>query len=165
MGSGATKGRTFDWIPNHLQDTNGEIVPRSILNLWALAAKDELDNNRAKDGFLLSPLSIRQVIEEVSDRRVIELSEEYPWLKIIVPQLAGEEVPMFPEKFRGLLQKIDWQSQPPTERPISQKPSDIIDQLLKIGVLRLIPDGRIHVPDIYLYGFKMKRRGGIRRPR
>jgi hypothetical protein len=69
------------------------------------------------------------------------------------------------QKFTDLLQNIDWQSQPATDRPISQKPSDIVDQLLKIGVLRLTHDGRIHVPDIYLYGFKMKRRGGIRRPR
>ncbi len=164
MGSGRTKGRTFEWLPKHLQDANGEIVPRSILNLLALAAKDELDHYRAKGDFLLSPLSIRQVIEEVSDHRVRELSEEYPWLEIIRPQLEGQEVPMPRQRFTDLLQKIDWQSPPPTDRPISQKPSDIVDQLLKIGVLRLTSDGRIHVPDIYLYGFKMKRRGGIRRP-
>jgi len=165
MGSSYTRGRTFEWIPNHLQDTNGEIVPRSILNLLALAAKDELENSRAKPPYLLSPSSIRKVIEEVSDHRVTELSEEYHWLEIIRPQFEGQEVPMPRQNFTRLLRKIDWQSVPKRNLPKSQNPSAIVDDLLNIGVLRLTNDRRIHVPDIYLYGFKMKRRGGVRRPR
>ncbi len=163
MGRGPTKGRTFEWIPNHLQDTNGEIVPRSILDLFALAAKDELENSRAKNGLLLSHLSIRTAIEEVSKYRITELVEEYPWLEDLRPHLESQEVPMSRHEFESLLAGIDWQNIKSIHRPLRQKPSDIVDHLLKIGILRLTSDHRIHVPDIYLYGFKMKRRGGIKR--
>jgi len=165
MGQGAAKGRTFDWIPKHLQDANGEAVPRSMLNLFALAAQDELDHSRAKDDFLLSHQSIRTAIEEVSQQRITELTEEYSWLEQLRPPLAEKEVPMLREEFEKLLETIDWQSIETIKRPPKQKSSDIVDNLLKIGILRLTSDKRIHVPDIYLYGFKMKRRGGISRPK
>lgn len=165
MGSGPTKGRTFEWVPNHLQDANGEIVPRSMLNLLALAAKDEVANKRIKDtNLLLSPLSIRGVLEEVSAHRVTELAEEYPWLDVIKSRFQGKQVPMGRLDFINLLEGINWSLQEPNNHPVSQEPSKIVDNLLKIGVLRLTSDQRIHVPDIYLYGFRMKRKGGTRRP-
>lgn len=167
MGSGVTKGRTFEWIPNHLQDTKGEIVPRSILNLLSLAADDELKNRRVspESTLLLSPLSIRQAMEEVSARRVVELAEEYPWLDIIKPKLFDRQVPMTQEDFVGLLLELDWDQVEPTRRPPSQLPAKIMEELLRLGVLRRTYDQRIHVPDIYLYGLGLKRKGGIGRPK
>lgn len=165
MGGGLTKGRTFEWIPNHLRDTNRKIVPRSYLNLLAQAAKDELENARAKDNFLLSPLSIVRSIEAVSEYRIRELGEEYPWLEILSPIFNDLDIPITRKKLTNLLRGIEWQNEEPSRGPSRQSPSEIVDDLLKIGILRLTSDRRIHVPDLYLYGFKMKRRGGIRRPR
>lgn len=164
MGKGPKKGRTFEWIPNHLQDANGEIVPRSMLNLFSLAAKDELSNSRAKENFLLSPLSIAEAIQRVSDYRIDELHEEYPWLKELIRPLEGQQVPMKRQSVEELLEAVDWQilDSIPSER---RNPSAIVDHLLKIGILRLTSDYRIHVPDIYLYGFGLKRKGGIRQPK
>jgi len=165
MGGGLIKGRTFEWIPSQLRDTNRKMVPRSYLNLLAQAAKDELENARAKDNFLLSPLSIARSIEPVSEYRIRELAEEYPWLETLRPIFNDLDIPITRKKFTNLLKGIDWQKEEASRRPSRQTPSEIVDDLLKIGVLRLTSDRRIHVPDIYLYGFKMKRRGGIRRPK
>lgn len=162
MGRGPKKGRTFEWIPNHLQDANGEIVPRSIINLFSLAAEDEIANRRASKT-LLSPVSFGAAIEQVSERRIKELEEEYPWLAAVRLPLQGQQVPMTKERLIELMRQVDWSS---VERlPVSQDPNRLISDMLQIGILRLTREGRIHVPDIYLYGFGLKRKGGIRRPR
>jgi hypothetical protein len=162
MGRGPKKGRTFEWIPNHLQDANGEIVPRSIINLFSLAAEDEIANRRASKT-LLSPVSFGAAIEQVSERRIKELEEEYPWLAAVRLPLQGQQVPMTKERLIELMRQVDWSG---VERlPVSQDPNRLISDMLQIGILRLTREGRIHVPDIYLYGFGLKRKGGIRRPR
>jgi hypothetical protein len=163
MGKGPSKGRSFDWIPNHLQDANGEIAPRPMLNLFALAAEDENKHRRASPALLLSPESLRLAIEAVSARRIDELKEEYKWLTQVHPRLSGQHVPMERETMAKLLQDIPWEVE--QARYTSAMPDRLIADLLQIGVFRLTSDGRIHVPDIYLYGFGMKRRGGIRRPK
>ncbi len=162
MGGGPKKGRTFAWIPNHLQDAIGEIVPRSMINLFSLAAQDELEHSRASET-LLSPLSFQVALEETSRRRILELQEEYPWLEAVRPVLTGRHVPIPRDDLAILLGEIEWSG---VERPpISREPNALIDSMLQIGILRLTLDKRIHVPDIYLYGFGLKRKGGIRRPR
>jgi len=163
MGGGPKKGRTYEWIPNHLQDANGEIVPRSMLNLFSLAAQDELDNHRAAESLLLSPVSFGPAIEQVSERRIKELEEEYLWLAALRLPLQGQQVPITSSNLTKLLSEVDWAS---VDRPpVSTDPRRLISDMLKIGILRLTTEQRIHVPDIYLYGFDLKRKGGIRRPK
>jgi len=164
MGRGPKKGRTFEWIPNHLQDANGEIVPRSIINLFSLAAEDELAHHRATNT-LLSPVSFGAAIEQVSERRIKELEEEYPWLAAVRLPLQGQQVPMTNERLSELLQQVDWSGVDRDRLPVSTDPKRLINDMLQIGILRLTSEKRIHVPDIYLYGFDLKRKGGIRRPR
>ncbi|MEI7835486.1 MAG: hypothetical protein WCK05_03645 [Planctomycetota bacterium] len=38
-------------------------------------------------------------------------------------------------------------------------------ELERLGVLRVRPDGRVDVPDLYRYGYEIKRKGGVARPR
>ena len=45
MGTGVKKGYTYRWIPNHLQDGNARVVPRSLFNLMRFAAAHALKNN------------------------------------------------------------------------------------------------------------------------
>ena len=42
---------------------------------------------------------------------------------------------------------------------------EILDVLLTLGVVMKTTDGRINVPEIYLHGFGLKRKGGIKRPK
>lgn len=162
MGAGPTKGRTFEWPPNHLQDANREIVPRSMLNLFALAARHERERS-GSGNLLLSPTSFAVAINKVSELRIKELvEEEYPWLDALRTFLEGQQVPMQRQQLIGILQEIDWNKM--ERRPPSTDPNKLLEHLLELGILRRTEDKRIHVPDIYLYGFNLKRKGGIRRP-
>lgn len=162
MGKTRKKGASFDWPPNHLQDALGEIFPRLMLNLFSLAAEDEIEFRRAPESLLLAPESVSAGITEVSERRIKELLEEHPWLESVKPRLYGQRVPMVRSEMAALLPKThDWGSM----SPINPDPEAVIDHLLRIGVFRITTDRRIHVPDIYLYGFGLKRSGGIRRPK
>jgi hypothetical protein len=42
---------------------------------------------------------------------------------------------------------------------------EILEALLELGIVIQSPDGRINVPELYLYGFGLKRKGGIKRPK
>ncbi len=162
MGKDRKKGASFDWPPNHLQDALGEIFPRSMLNLFSLAAKDELEHHRAPENLLLAPESVSVAIEQVSMRRIQELLEEFPWLRAVQTVLRGQRVPMERSEMAALIATIRvW----PDGKPRSIDPDTVIEELLRIGVVRITLDRRVHVPDIYLYGFGLKRSGGIRRPR
>ena len=41
----------------------------------------------------------------------------------------------------------------------------IFEMLEKLGIVFVARDGRVNVPEIYLHGFGMKRKGGLRRPK
>lgn len=162
MGGSPKKGRTFEWIPNHLQDARGEIFPRSVLTLFARAAEDELEFHRTART-LLSPLSLGAAIEQVSEHRIRELEEEYPWLSALRSGLCGQQVPMQRSLLTSLIADVDWSQV--DRKPDTFDAEKLIGHMLQIGILRETTDRRIHVPDIYLYGFGLKRKGGIRRPR
>jgi len=73
------------------------------------------------------------------------------WLAHLLKRLADEE----PQIAR----------QVPTDRLPHIDGSTAIDELVDLGVLRIRDDGRIDVPDIYRYGFGIKRQGGVARPK
>lgn len=41
----------------------------------------------------------------------------------------------------------------------------VLEELVDLGVLSIRQTGKIDVPDIYRYGFKIKRKGGVARPK
>ncbi|MCS7281993.1 MAG: hypothetical protein RMK65_06580 [Anaerolineae bacterium] len=161
MGKGPKKGRSFEWIPNHLQDANGEIVPRSIIHLFSEAAKYTQARPEETAEAIIPPTAFAASLEKASNQRIQELLEEYPWLEKVRVVLKGQHVPIPQEQLAALLQPIDWEGGP---QPPFKDADMLIYYMIKIGILYLTLDKRIHVPDIYLYGFGLKRKGGIRRP-
>jgi hypothetical protein len=100
-----------------------------------------------------------------SEDRIKELAqEEYPWLDSLKTTLRGLEVPMARDKFLEAVQSTRW-SEKPEKQPPATKPEEILQYLLQLGVLENRSDGRINMPEIYLYGFNVKRRGGVKRPK
>jgi hypothetical protein len=97
-------------------------------------------------------------LQRTSESRVAELLEEYKFVSRM-HHLEGETV---------LLDRRD------VEQMLSRPHGDpdgleddgerVVDELVRIGVLSLRPNGRIDVPDIYRYGFKIKRKGGVAHP-
>ena len=163
MGTDPTRGETYRWFFNHLQDSRGMIAPRSFLKLYENAAeRQRREGQKLPSDYLLSPSQVQGALEDVSSDRIDELAEEYPWVRVLKKSLAGNTVPMARKEFAMLLKKTEWET---GAQPRHTQPEQLVDDLLSLGILRETEDKRIHVPDIYLYGFGLKRKGGIRRPK
>jgi hypothetical protein len=162
MGRGVKKGYTYRWIPNHLQDAHQRVVPRSLINLVGLAAREALRRAPAAvDDKLLSPAELQSALEGASLRRVRELGEEH----MVVARL---------QNLQGLTLMLDareacrWLAAKPEgggDDGFGDDGAAVVAELLRLGVLRRRPDGRIDVPDLYRFGYHIKRRGGVRQPR
>lgn len=165
MGANPRKGRTYNWIPNHLQDSDGRIAPRSFLRLFVIAA--EIRKNKGDypvDTRLLQPQDLQAALQQTSQDRIGELTqEEYPWINDIQVNLKGLEAPIPKEIFLEAIQNTKWREE---YRPPHSEAEDILYYLKKLGVVEIrLTDERINIPEIYLYGFEMKRRGGVKRPK
>jgi len=163
MGANAKKGITYRWIPNHLQDASGRIAPRSFLKLFALAAQSRIENssNDEQNIILLQPSDLQGALMNTSDYRIRELQEEYPWLESLKTSLIDLTAPIQKEIFLDRIKSTIWN---PKKQPPVTKPEGILQYLLQLGVVESRSDGRINMPEIYLYGFKVKRKGGVKRP-
>ncbi|MCA9543971.1 MAG: hypothetical protein KC613_06255 [Myxococcales bacterium] len=164
MGRGVSKGYTHRWIPNHLQDARGDVVPRSLVNLLRFAAQRALEQGpRAEGARLLHRTELRWALEDTSRHRAQELREEHP----VVRRL---------EHLRGLVllaqrDKVAARLADPAPLGLFERNDDgfgsdgaaVLEALLDLGVLKARSDGRIDVPDIYRFGFGIKRKGGVSR--
>ncbi len=165
MGSDPRRGATYQWFLNHLQDSRGDIAPRSFLKLFESSAARQVDAGLPTTAHLISPEQISGALAEVSKDRISELKEEYGWIGEIGRKLKGQTVPMERGEFRKLIRGLNWRELPELLTAKTDRLGWLIDYLVSLGILRETADKRIHVPDIYLFGFGLKRKGGIRRPR
>ena len=164
MGANPRKGITYRWIPNHLQDAGGRIAPRSFLKLFTLAAERRIEQASTPEETLLQPADLQGALMDTSEDRIIELKEEYPWLESLKDSFAGLNAPIPKEDFLEAIESTQW-SEKPEKRPPATKPAEILRYLLQLGVVESRLDGRINMPEIYLYGFKVRRKGGVKRPK
>jgi hypothetical protein len=165
MGATPKKGITYRWIPNHLQDAGGRIAPRSFLTLFALAAQSRTANfppSSEQNAALLQPSDLQGALMNTSEYRIRELQEEYLWLESLKTGLTGLTAPIPREVFLERVRDTSWshEKQPPVTTP-----EGILQYLLQIGVVENRSDGRINMPEIYLHGFKVKRKGGVKHPK
>ena len=161
MGKGLKKGYTYRWIPNRLQDAHVRIVPRSLLNLIGEAASTACHQTpQARYSRLLHPAELYAALAETSRRRVGELAEEH---KIVarLENLRGLTVMLDPSFVKRKLSK----ERPDKPDQFKGDGSQVMDELIRLGVLNVRSDGRIDVPDIYRYGYDIKRKGGVAKPR
>jgi len=157
MGRGVKKGYTYRWIPNHLQDGHGRIVPRSLFNLVRFAADHALEASpRAVGRQLLHYTELQAALVKTSDRRVDELAEEYSVVKRVEALRGG----MAPFSRSDALAKLDAGAGPGETRG-----EQLVDELIGIGVFTERKDRRLDLPDIYRYGLGVKRKGGSARPK
>jgi hypothetical protein len=158
MGKGPKKGYTHRWIPARLKEAGGRIVPRSFLSLFAYAAKAALRDPPGR-GPLMTSSHLVQALAETSNVRVNELREEFPVVGRLA-NLRGQAMLMLKTNVIRLLAK-------PTDRDdgFGKDGASAFEELLRIGVLEVHADARIDVPDIYRYGYGIKRKGGAASPR
>jgi hypothetical protein len=158
MGKGPKKSYTHRWIPARLKDAGGRIFPRSFLRLFAYAAKAALLDPPGR-GPLIASSHLVQALEATSNDRVNELREEYPVVGRLA-NLQGQTMPMVKADVLQLL------ARPTTDDDgFGKDGASAFEELLRIGVLEIRTDARIDVPDIYRYGYGIKRKGGAATPR
>ena len=111
------------------------------------------------------PSSLQGALAEVSKDRVNELLlEEYGWLEVLRNKLEGQSMLMGHTEFLKCLDLENW----PEDGRLAltgASPEELLDALKELGIFWETEDGRINVPEIYLHGFGLRRRGGIQRPK
>jgi hypothetical protein len=167
MGTSPKKGESYLWTPNHLQDAKGELAPRSFLKCYSFAAQTMLKSGNEKllaqleKTYLLTPSSIQGAVQEVSQDRVEELKEDFPWLSELKEVLTGETLLMSETDFKVRLKQLIDRANP------EMLPANTVEGMERIlqelGIVSKSSDGRINMPEIYLHGFGLKRKGGLRR--
>ena len=167
MGAGLKKGQTFAWLISHIRDGNGHAMPRALVWLIEQAASQELERQQATHNRLLDPRSLRRALDDVSTEHVFQVNtHELPWLPGVKQRLDGAGVPMprrEAEKLLGRRWQGSWNDENPDARPPADGVSGLVTQLVEIGVFRVRPDGRIDVPDLFMFGLGLSRKGGVRK--
>lgn len=164
MGANPRRGATYPWIPNHLADTRAEVSPRSfLLALRAAAERTPVDHV-----FALEPEAIKAGVQQASKVRVDEVMEDYPWLEDVMRPLGGLSVPIEPAALiarwreRGLPDSLERRDDRLPPSGAASGPEGLIEGLRTIGLLSVMSDGRVNIPDVYRIGFSIGRRGGVR---
>jgi hypothetical protein len=167
MGADLKKGRTFAWLLSHIRDGNGHAMPRALVWLIEQAAIQERDRPQATYNRLLDPRSLRRALDDVSKDHVLQVNtHELPWLPGVKQRLDGAGVPMprrEAEKLLGRQWDDSWNIKTPDARPPADDASGLVTQLIEIGVFRVRPDSRIDVPDLFMAGLGLSRKGGVRK--
>jgi hypothetical protein len=167
MGENPRKGYTYSWIPNHLKDAGGRIYPRAFLQLFSLPAQrriNESDMQNLTGDTLLTPADLLSALVDISTHRIRELVDEYPWLEPLKNSLNGLKVPVEEDIFLDKLKNTIW-SEESGKQPATLNPEEIMRYLLQLGIIDRRSDKRVNMPEIYMYGFGVKRPGGVKRPK
>ncbi len=164
MGKNEGKGLAFRWILDHLRDGNGHALPRSLVWLVEFAAEIELDRPRAGGAHLLHHVSIRNALDKVSGEYVNQAkTHEFPWLEGLAMRLQRDrEVPWNKREMLKLLGTgFDATWSKTGARPPGADPDELLESLEELGIVRVRPDEMFDVPDLYLQGLDLRRKGGV----
>ena len=119
-----------------------------------------LENER-----ILSPTRLQGAVAKVSVDRVQELTqEEYHWLENLIHRLNHQTMLMEMDEFLDYLKPEHWSEEQRGLLP-GKSGTEILEALLDLGIIMKTTDNRINFPEIYLHGFGLKRKGGIKRPK
>ena len=168
MGSDKKKGFVRNWILDHLRDGNGDLCPRTLVRLVELAAANNAANRTLRSPRLIHPTALRQALNGVSSDHVAQgISSEWPWLEGVKRRLRQQQlVPWQSNDIVNLLSS-DWdetwgQPRSTPVRPPEERPVDLVNYLVELGIFRRRSDGRVDVPDLYLFGLELRRKGGVK---
>jgi hypothetical protein len=173
MGSDRRRGRTYTWLIDHLADAFHETTPRSFLITLQRAAS----TRNKPSATVIDHYGIREGVQQASEVRVNQLQEDYPWIRTVLEDLEGLEVPCPPSTFIDRwhnrktvdsITSITSSNERPgpieLEQPGTDQEAALLEALKNIGVVEERSEHRINMPDIFRVAAKMKRRGGVRPP-
>jgi len=167
MGANERKGLTFRWLLDHVRDGKGQALPRPLVRLFE-AASDTQKNSATMPRWprLIEPRALRRALDKLSEDHVKASLDEWPWLDGLKERMSTiREVPW---ERREIDRRIEntW-DEPWVKGQTIQLPAgsarELVDYLVEVGIFRERSDGRIDVPDLFLAGLALRRRGGVRR--
>ena len=173
--TGLKRGKPYKWAVNHLQDGRDQVSPRSFCEAMRKAAELSLSDFEGHD-FPLHFKSIQAGVQAASQVRVDELVlEDYPWVRHVMSPLRGElTVPCFPTDIstiwqrHGVLEGLNIELNNPGNF-VKLPPQHLVDgldgvlrDLVDLGLIQRLSDGRIQMPDVYRIAFGLGRRGGVK---
>jgi hypothetical protein len=171
MGSNKKRGQVYTWVPLHLSDAAHTCSPRSFLNAWRKAA----EHRPAPDGKAVDHLGLLDGVRSASTTRLLELYEDYPWIKPALEALRRQFVPMEREQLLDLWesQKViesirrDASDEPrtPVKFLAGDEPSALLSSMHDVGVMEERANGKINVPDIFRVQAEILRKGGVAVPK
>ncbi len=168
MGANRKKGLVRNWVFDHLRDGVGAVSPRNFVRLFELAAGKEAANQALRPPRLLHPTALRQALDDMSDDHVRQgATSEWPWLDGVGRRLRLDPLaPWTRRRMIGLLESDEvegWGAPGLGEvQPPEEDPSALLEYLVELGILRRRADDRLDVPDPYLYGLGLRRKGGVK---
>lgn len=166
MGANINKGHTHRWLLNHIRDGRGQALPRPLVRLIEVAADLQRNSPRTvKWPKLIDHISIRRAVDRVSEEHVKHSLDEWPWLDGLGNRLKGHQVPLERRELEDLLDR-SWKDpwgQSADINPPEDRPREFIEYLVEVGIFRARSGGRIDVPDLFLAGLGLKRKGGVRK--
>jgi hypothetical protein len=162
MGANQKKGLVYRWLLDHVRDGQGRAYPRPLVRLFEEAARNALTHFHSLDRpKLLEPSSLRRSLDDVSRNHVMDVLDEWPWLEMVKEKLRENSLIPYSEKEASRLLAGFPQGQEGKQPPFEAR--DLIDYLVELGIFRRRPDGRLDVPDLYLAGLGLKRKGGVKK--
>lgn len=168
MGKDRRRGIPYIWTVNHLADGRGLTSPRSFLEAIKKAAEDS--GRYSEYPLALHYESLKRGVQVASQVRINELAEDHPWLKELMAPLAGLSVPCTEEAiYERWIEKIGYESDgafglseslPANLRNMGRM--GIFAYLVHLGLITIMRDNRINMPDLYRVGFRLGRKGGVK---
>jgi len=165
MGGKINKGQTYQWLISRTQDGLGRSLPRNLVRMIEVASELQSKSNRLPIWpKLIDSISLRRAFEVVSIEHVRYCMGEWPWLCGLSDRLKDQQVPLERDHLEKLLDAEyhdSWESYRDTIPTGNTR--DFIDYLTDAGVFRARTGGKIDVPDLFLAGLGLKRKGGVRK--
>jgi hypothetical protein len=172
MGSNKKRGQVYTWVPLHLSDAAHTCSPRSFLIAWKKAA----EHHPPPDRKAVDHLGLLDGVRSASTSRLLELYEDYPWIKPALEALRRQFVPMEKEQLfeiwhrQGVISNINYHSSGDQKySPVTflsrHDLSALLSSMRDVGVMEERANGKINVPDIFRVEAEILRRGGVAVPR
>ena len=163
--SGYKKGYVYTWILDHVADSAGSLRPRNALLLFSEAAKlqEESGDKARTEGGVLDPRYFKEAFRESVSRKAVEdlraeFKQEWSYGGSFLPDKFSALERVWPVEERALIEFLE------KEQRLKRKTVvDAIERMSDAGLLeRREWRGRpaqIQIPDIYLFGLGLTRKG------
>ena len=170
MGPDGRRGYPYTWIPNHLGDTEGNVSPRSFIAALQGAAESTCERY-PNHNHALHYESVKQGVQKASRIRVFELSEDYPWIDLLLRDLDRMVVPCnFADvasrwgnrkSLARLREKVQQEDVKLPPRGIDEGAEGVRRDLEALSIFQRMHDGRVNIPDVFRVGYGLGRHGGV----